>query len=330
MGCGAYRIIFEDNTDTPLDWSLTKVPKDCQWMNESEIELMNSYYTKAQLIIEMVEDLRETIIDSLDELIMLTGAYVFTNPNIILCIKCVLWKVSADNKGNLKQSEISFYDDEPYFQIRGGSITPETTRIISNLVTYISNFFSIKNQIKHTDLKIPELIYIISEKFENFIHDKSIEKNKLENFYPKKSLSPINKNKLKPKYLQIIQDNNIKIKKTVDLFPDLIAIYNENLEKVKYEFFLILKDPRYITNIDKVGEYAISKSLYNIVEIAFNSKNVEFLKQETNDEEDKTGEENNYTKSISEGRARYEEILQSKQFLKNKRKSKKILNRNNL
>jgi hypothetical protein len=321
MGCGACRVIFEENRDSPLDWNLTKLQEN-PYIKESKIAILNSDYEKAQKIIEIVEDIRVTIFDNLDELILKTGACVFNQPDIVTCIKTVLWKVSTDNWGNIKASNINFYEDDPYITIKSGRVSNETTLLINYLINYISNLFSLRNQLKEIDLKIPQLIYIITEN-----NEKNLFTNNREEFVDDEIIKNNNNmtslNKIQKQIINTVTNNNRKIRKTINLFPDLINDYNNIIEKIKFEFMLIKKDLDYLINIDKVGSYAHEKHISDVYEIAFASRKILIKKKSVEEEDDIYPEKENYTniyvKSISDGKNNYERIIESKKYLKNKR-----------
>jgi hypothetical protein len=329
MGCGACRIINEkdEKRNTPLDWNLLKIPDDQNFMEISEIGLLNSYYKNAEIIIEVVEDFREIVFDKLDELIFKTGACVFSKPDIATCLKCVLWKISADNYGSINNSNILFLEDEPFIKIKDGEIKDDTKEIFNSLLEYISNLFSLKIKIKNVDLKIPELIFMLSE-----INQKFFMNNFISNKLP--YVSSINDKNIIYHY---IIKNNKKIMNTIEIFPNLLNVYNSNVDKINFEIEIIKKDSDYLINVDKVGKNAFSNNIDGVYEIAFSTKNL-YLKRQINDVIIQYEDEDEdicsfinyiskmYAKSISSAKQLYENKLQLKTKLKINRKNGFLLN----
>jgi hypothetical protein len=331
MGCGACRMVFEENTDSPLDPNLTNIPMTGT-LQISEIEMLNKLYDSASIKIQMIELMRESIIDKLDELIYNTGACVFYNPDIVSCIRCILWKVSADSDGNIRKAHINFIEDEPFIQIKGEkncNLKNQTKLLVNLLISYISDLFLLKNQIKKIDQAIPELVYIISENNENYLfgvrkkgdQNEFFEEGDQDNAGTNQQL--IFKHKSYIPILNIIRSNNLKIKRAMDLFADLLTVHQLNINKIRYEFSTFRTSLEHLINIDKVGIEAYEKNIEDIYEICFMSRNVTIKKkdgQEGLDLEEKLGDGKVYMKSISEGKNKYMEIIETKKYLKEKRK----------
>jgi len=330
MGCGACRMVFEEKTDSPLDPNLSKIPMTGT-LNILEIETLNKLYEKASIKIQMIELLRESIIDKLDDLIYNTGACVFYNADIVSCIRCILWKISADSDGNIRKAHVNFIEDEPFIQIKGEkncNLKNQTKLLVNLLINYISDLYSLKNQIKKIDQAIPELVYIISENNENYLF--GIRKKENENEFLEEGDNDngvldqfIFKNKSYLPIINLIRKNNLKIKRSMDLFADLLTIHQININKIRYEFSSLRTNLENLINIDKVGIQAYEKNIEDVYEICYMSRNVIIKKKDGNeglDIDEKLGDGKIYMKSISEGKNKYLDIIESKNYLKEKRK----------
>jgi hypothetical protein len=321
MGCGACRIILEESYDMPLDFNLLPI------QGSGGLEKLNYLYTKASHVIRMIELMRENTIDKLDELILASGACVFVSPDISSCIKCILWNISSNFDGNINKAEIKFLEDEPYMVIQGdldsqninyfsnqesrqNKIRPNLKYIISLLINYISDIFALKYQIKKIEEKIPELIYIISENNENYILGKNLsdlEEQKNTNIY-----QPL---KNDPKLKSIVYHNNIKIKKALNLFQDLINTRKNTIDKINFEFKSFKKNNSYLLKIDRVGIEAYAKGIEDIFEVAFLSKNIllDDVKPKNRYDFSKI-----YLNSIIEGKNKYLNLIENKKHIKSK------------
>ena len=320
MGCGACRIIFEENSDSPLDAKLIKL-RSSNSFKMSEIEMLNELYDKASITIEMIELMRETIIDKLDELIYNTGACVFHNPDIITCIRCVLWKISASSEGNIKKAELKLLDEEPFIQINGeNKFDPNTRLIINLLINYISEVYSLKNQIKKIDQNLPKLVYIITENNENYLFGARKDADE-ENENNPSIFKTSNESQIE--IFNLIRNNNSKIKRAMNLFPDLVRLHGLTFGKIRYEFSIYKNNLDYLINIDKVGVEVYSKNIEDIHEISFYSRNIINVKRKDKylELEDENNVVNLYMKSVSDGKNKYYNIIQTKKYLKAKRKN---------
>jgi hypothetical protein len=114
--------------------------------------------------------------------------------------------------------------------------------------------------------------------------------------------------------------NNSKIKKAIDLFPDMISFVNLTLEKIRMEFSLFRKDLEYATEIDLVGAEAFSKGIKDIFKISYLSKevlnsNMTLISDKYKHKED-ADISYSFNNSISQGKEKYVGIIHYKNILK--------------
>jgi hypothetical protein len=322
MGCGACRIILEETYDMPLDFNLLPI------QGGGGLEKLNSLYNRASHVLRMIELMRDSTVDKLDELILASGACVFACPDISSCIKCILWNISSNFDGNINKAEIKFLEDEPYMIIqadiddtknnnyfpnqetKSNKIRPNLKYIISLLINYISEIFALKNQIKKIEEKIPELIYIISENNENYLLGQNF--NDLEEY---REINVSHSLKNDAKFRNIVYHNNLKIKKALNLFQDLTNTRKNIIEKINFEFKSFKKNNGYLIKIDKVGIEAYAKGIEDFYEVAFLSKNIllDEVKPDSKKEFSKI-----YLNSINEGKNKYLNLIENKKHIKSK------------
>ena len=82
----------------------------------------NKELSQAQNLIHLITFLRNKIIYEYDNLIYNTGACIFKSPNIMHCVQCLFYKISADCGGNLNSAQFSFKEDPPFFSINFSSV----------------------------------------------------------------------------------------------------------------------------------------------------------------------------------------------------------------
>ena len=83
MGCGSSKILNEK-----------------KYLHQKNIKLDfdddNTELNRVQNIISLITNIRNRIIYKFHRLIYKSGACLFLQPTIILCLKCIFYKISAD------------------------------------------------------------------------------------------------------------------------------------------------------------------------------------------------------------------------------------------
>jgi len=195
----------------------------------------NKELSQAQNLIHLITFLRNKIIYEYDNLIYNTGACIFKSPNIMHCVQCLFYKISADCGGNLNSAQFSFKEDPPFFSINENKISEETKNILHELLEFITKLRDYRILIRQLDKETPKLMYIVFE----------------------------NSN-------DVSKDNLNKINKAISLFQDLTKLRNVILMEYKNEIYdLIMSNNSYCLPINKIGNLAIEKNIKDKYEIAF-------------------------------------------------------------
>ena len=195
----------------------------------------NKELLQAQNLIHLITFLRNKIIFEYDNLIYNTGACIFKSPNIMHCVQCLFYKISADCGGNLNSAQFIFKEDPPFFSINEKKISDETKNILNDLMEFITKLKDYRILIKQLDKETPKLMYIVFE----------------------------NSN-------DVSKDNLNKINKAISLFQDLRKLRNVILMEYKNEIYdLIMSNNSYCLPINKIGNLAIEKNIKDKYEIAF-------------------------------------------------------------
>ena len=195
----------------------------------------NKELLQAQNLIHLITFLRNKIIFEYDNLIYNTGACIFKSPNIMHCVQCLFYKISADCGGNLNSAQFTFKEEPPFFSINEKKISDETKNILNDLMEFITKLKDYRILIKQLDKETPKLMYIVFE----------------------------NSN-------DVSKDNLNKINKAISLFQDLRKLRNVILMEYKNEIYdLIMSNNSYCLPINKIGNLAIEKNIKDKYEIAF-------------------------------------------------------------
>ena len=206
-----------------------KIELDINKINKSK-EL-----SQAQSLIDLITNLRNKIIYDYDNLIYNTGACIFKFPNIVHCTKCLLFKMSSENAGNLNLAEFVFKEDPPFFDVNKDRISLETQNILTDLFKFVTNLKDYRIIIKQLDKETPKLMYILFENNNN-----------------------------------VSKENLNKINKAISLFHELAKLRNTILSEYKNQIYdLIMSNSNYCIPINKIGQLAIEKNITDKYEIAF-------------------------------------------------------------
>ena len=221
--------------------SMTYSRMDGKIIKQEKIQLdinnikKNKELLQAQNLIHLITFLRNKIIFEYDNLIYNTGACIFKSPNIMHCVQCLFYKISADCGGNLNSAQFTFKEDPPFFSIKEKKISDETKNILNDLMEFITKLKDYRILIKQLDKETPKLMYIVFE----------------------------NSN-------DVSKDNLNKINKAISLFQDLTKLRNVILMEYKNEIYdLIMSNNSYCLPINKIGNLAIEKNIKDKYEIAF-------------------------------------------------------------
>lgn len=221
--------------------SMTYSRMDGKIIKQEKIQLdinnikKNKELLQAQNLIHLITFLRNKIIFEYDNLIYNTGACIFKSPNIMHCVQCLFYKISADCGGNLNSAQFTFKEDPPFFSINEKNISDETKNILNDLMEFITKLKDYRILIKQLDKETPKLMYIVFE----------------------------NSN-------DVSKDNLNKINKAISLFQDLTKLRNVILMEYKNEIYdLIMSNNSYCLPINKIGNLAIEKNIKDKYEIAF-------------------------------------------------------------
>ena len=237
---------------------------------ESDIKELNH----AKSLINLITRIRNKIIHLYHKLMYDSGACVFMKPTIVHCLKSILYKISSEFEGNLKNSELTFIEDPPYLKLSNEvKLSDESVYLLEKLFCFIIELISYKTIIKQIEKEIPELLYLVHEK----------------------------KNKLSTKNIELIN-------KGIDLFINLKQLKSDTLVLYRNQIFeFVNRKDSFCEKIDIIGKYAYEKNITNIYEISMLQNN-EQLKGKIIDENNKD-EEDKMFKSIYNAKIYMENII---------------------
>ena len=237
--------------------STTHVKINGKLFKQENIELdINTHYknkelTQAQALITLITKIRNKIIYEYDNLIYISGACLFKNPNMAHIVKCILVKICTESEGNLNNLKINFKEEPPFMKIEK-EFSEYTNSLLSKLFEFVVKLRDYKIILNQIDKETPKLMYIIFE----------------------------NNNK-------ISKENLDKINKSILLFKDLNELRHNLLKEYRDDIYeLFSKNESYIELINKIGEKALKKNLKDIYEITMLFKEYNDLSEINIKEED--------------------------------------------
>jgi len=229
MGCGS--------THFKIEGKIIKQEKICLEITSNH---KNKELSQAQILIQLIVNIRNKIIYEFDNLIYISGACLFKNPTMSHCTKCILFKIASECQGDINKAEFEFKEDPPFFKINPKKFSKETNKIIDSLFEFIIRLRDYKILIKQIDKETPKLMYIVFE----------------------------NKN-------QISKENIDKINRGIILFKDISKLRNTILMEYRNQMYeLVMNKETYSKEINKIGETAFKKKIKDIYEITMLFKDI--------------------------------------------------------
>ena len=200
----------------------------------------NKELVQAQLLINLITNIRNKIIYEYDNLIYLSGACLFKNPTITHCTRCILYKICSECQGDINKAGFFQREDPPFLIVKKEKFSKETNELISLLFDFIIKLRDYKFIVKQIDKETPKLMYIVFENNNN-----------------------------------VSKENISKINKGIILFKELNKIRNSIIVEYKDKIFdVIYFNKKFCNEINKIGNLAIKKKLTDIYEITMLFKDI--------------------------------------------------------
>ena len=194
----------------------------------------------AQVIISLITKIRNRIIYLYHKIIYSSAACIYSYPSITLALRNIFYKISADFKGDLLASNLTYIEDPPYLQCTDFDLlTEQAKEKLQEIFDFIVEIRGYKQIIKQIDKDTPELLFLV---FEN-----------------KEFIS---------------EENAKKINDSMELFKEMVKLRYNILESYKNQIYnFVTKTEIYCKNINKIGKEAFKRGYKDIYEIALLKKN---------------------------------------------------------
>ena len=194
----------------------------------------------AQVIISLITKIRNRIIYLYHKIIYSSAACIYNYPTITFALRNIFYKISADFKGDLLASNLTYIEDPPYLQCTDFDLLSEQAKEkLQEIFDFIVEIRGYKQIIKQIDKDTPELLFLV---FEN-----------------KEFIS---------------EENAKKINDSMELFKEMVKLRYNILESYKNQIYnFVTKTEIYCKNINKIGKEAFKRGYKDIYEIALLKKN---------------------------------------------------------
>ena len=244
------------------------------WMTNLGMEKLDETFAEASKVIEQVEEMRVTIVDARDDLMINSGACSYADPQIDHAFFGIAYKLSADNKGKFLDCGIKFDIEAMTLTLDGPNNSADAVKALENFKDYFKGIVALPDKVKELSEKMQDLAKKIVEDPSAMLEEVS------ETF--KDNMLQI------PGKIFAAKSNIDLVRKAVTCSVKLAAELTKNLAFMK-EVAGLLKNLEKITKIDVIGAnankhkyvkaYEITWNLMEDVKLRFGKKAEEGLKR---------------------------------------------------
>lgn len=281
MGCGVHKAYLDNNVDKPLNSylvSLSLKNLNTDQTSVSIVETFNSYYERASEIIRSIEDIREILVDKLDRIIFYTSAGFYKEPDLAMAFRTFIWKVAADYHGEIRNANIEIHETEPFIEVKSDGLSSEGQTALKMLNTYISSIMKLPGTIKEVDNEANELVFMLSNDF--FKTKKKLSVTSSTSSRNANIFSSLNTNSNVFEYnneaffathqylVKTIKKNTSKIRKAIDIYPDLTPFLNKIIENYRLESSLFVGDINVVDKANQVGMACMRQKVHDFARVA--------------------------------------------------------------
>lgn len=223
-------------------------------MEEVGIESLDSFFKNAEEVCESIEEMREQIIDGMDEMLVQTGGIAHLDPTFEKGFWALCWKISADNKGKFVDAGYKLDTTNFDLTLTGKNNSPEAIKAFETMKTYVKDFVKLQDKGKELGEKVQKLVEDVSSNSEKYITE-------VKEKYSSDFLAA-GKAALK------LKDNLMNIKDAGAAAPKMVEFLASQLAFLK-DTPKMVTDLDTLKKIDEVGDKANKAKKTDSVEIAW-------------------------------------------------------------
>jgi hypothetical protein len=225
------------------------------WMTNLGMEKLDETFAEAAKVIEQVEELRVTIVDAKDDLMINSGACSYLDPQIDHAFFGIAYKLSADNKGKFLDCGIDLDLEAMTMTLKGTNNSADALKAFDNFKEYFTGIKALPDKVKELSEKMTDLSKKLVEDPAAMIEEVS------ETF--KDNMFQI------PGKVMALKNNINLVRLAVTCSVKLAAELTKNMAFLK-DVATLLKDLEKITKIDTIGANANKHKYVKAYEITWN------------------------------------------------------------
>jgi hypothetical protein len=146
-----------EGLDRPLDHRMEK-------FNLPDVD---KAFTNFSNSVKELETIRTSVIDKFDEVLEATGACAYNKPNTYKAGTSLLWKLSADNQGNIATAQVESIDSEPFIAIRGKA-SSEGLAAGNKFITYCNDIIVLPDKLNKVAEDIEQQAKLLAVNNDNY------------------------------------------------------------------------------------------------------------------------------------------------------------------
>jgi len=182
---------------------------------------LDEIFDKTSSILKDAEKLRYGLEDTQELSISQTNVIFLQEPSFSEAVKVLFWSISANHRGQIKDSGLEIQQDEPYIKIQAHTSTYMTEDLNRHLTEYVN-----------TILTGPKAIDRLISKLDNLIQDITTSLSTVKNEVEGGGLNAMRGSVTAGKNLNMIKLQVPKLKRLKGLIEDAVKDFPQFLEKL--------------------------------------------------------------------------------------------------
>jgi hypothetical protein len=228
------------------------------YMEHTDIEVLDNFFREAGRIVEQIEEIRDKVVDDRDDVFEDSGSCCYKTPDLMKSLNSILWKVSADNKGDLSKANLMPSQEIPFFEFKGHK-ADDSNDAITEFCTYIKSVATLYENVQE-----------LTEKAQTLTTGLESMKDAPEQVKDKFSDNPF---KI-PGVLSKLTRNTNKVKAAIEVASLLPKEMAKMMDEVK-NIAETVKDKDKMKKCDEYGEKAHKNNWKSIYEVVWNNLSAE-------------------------------------------------------
>jgi len=127
----------------------------------------DSFFRDARALLQAAEDIRGGVEDSKEEGAELANTWQLKEPKYTDTVQVLFWAASAENGGQIKNTDLDITSEAPFVKMNGTKITHDTYKLYETFSTYLKTIIDGPEKLK----EIVEKLQAIAEKAPDMVKE---------------------------------------------------------------------------------------------------------------------------------------------------------------